>query len=258
MSIEASGAVEEQNPETADSTTARIGTAALAAAVLAACGGGSSGSSTGSTGSSGGSPPGGTGNPGGSPSISALDAARFAQQASLSVSDADIAAIQSAGYGAWLLYKRRMVGGIVSVVMAVLVFLWYWSTDDVAPQVAFVTPYVATLLVLSLASQRLRMPAADGKRTPVEAQNRPGADVDRFKLLPASGHSRRIEMAQAAVVLPTSTIPISGASADAGHTIRPGSMGCRSSPVGPDRTVEGSSCGTRSFARSLSDWHLSR
>jgi simple sugar transport system permease protein len=26
-----------------------------------------------------------------------------------------------------------------------------------------VTPYVATLLVLSLASQRLRMPAADGK-----------------------------------------------------------------------------------------------
>lgn len=102
MSIEASGAVEEQNPETADSATARIGTAALAAAVLAACGGGSSGSSTGSTGSSGGSPPGGTGNPGGSPAISALDAARFAQQASLSVSDADIAAIQSAGYSAWL------------------------------------------------------------------------------------------------------------------------------------------------------------
>jgi simple sugar transport system permease protein len=26
-----------------------------------------------------------------------------------------------------------------------------------------VTPYVATLLVLSLASQKLRMPAADGK-----------------------------------------------------------------------------------------------
>ena len=47
--------------------------------------------------------------------------------------------------------------------MAVLVYFWYATTDDVAPQVAFVTPYVATLLVLSLASQRLRMPAADGK-----------------------------------------------------------------------------------------------
>ncbi len=34
------------------------------------------------------------------------------------------------------------------------------------PQVAFVTPYVVTLLVLSLASQRLRMPAADGQAVP--------------------------------------------------------------------------------------------
>ena len=66
-------------------------------------------------------------------------------------------------YGAWLLYKRRFVGGGVSLVVAATVFAWYAATDDVAPQVAFVTPYVATLLVLALATQRLRMPAADGK-----------------------------------------------------------------------------------------------
>ncbi len=44
-----------------------------------------------------------------------------------------------------------------------LVFAWYAVTDELPPQVSFVTPYVATLLVLALASQRLRMPAADGK-----------------------------------------------------------------------------------------------
>jgi simple sugar transport system permease protein len=74
-----------------------------------------------------------------------------------------LTAILLVGYGIWLIYKRKTVSGVISIVMAVLVFLWYWTTDDVAPQVAFVTPYVATLLVLSLASQRLRMPAADGK-----------------------------------------------------------------------------------------------
>ena len=64
---------------------------------------------------------------------------------------------------AWQFYGRRVVPGVVSLVVAVLVFLWYARTDTLPDQVAYVTPYVATLLVLSLASQRLRMPAADGK-----------------------------------------------------------------------------------------------
>jgi simple sugar transport system permease protein len=68
-----------------------------------------------------------------------------------------------AGYGLWLLYRRRFVGGVVSLVVSAGVFWWYSSTDDVPSQVAFVTPYVATLLVLALATQRLRMPAADGR-----------------------------------------------------------------------------------------------
>ena len=64
---------------------------------------------------------------------------------------------------AWQLYGRRVVPGVVSLVVAGLVFVWYATTDTLPDQVAYVTPYVATLLVLSLASQRLRMPAADGK-----------------------------------------------------------------------------------------------
>ena len=64
---------------------------------------------------------------------------------------------------AWQLYRRRVVPGVVSLVVAGLVFVWYARTDSLPDQIAYVTPYVATLLVLSLASQRLRMPAADGK-----------------------------------------------------------------------------------------------
>ena len=40
--------------------------------------------------------------------------------------------------------------------------VWYLSTDELPRPGHVVTPYVTTLLVLALASQRLRMPAADG------------------------------------------------------------------------------------------------
>ncbi len=40
----------------------------------------------------------------------------------------------------------------------------YFSIDAVPGDFTRMTPYVATLLVLALASQRLRMPAADGMR----------------------------------------------------------------------------------------------
>jgi simple sugar transport system permease protein len=66
-------------------------------------------------------------------------------------------------FGLWMLYRRKFTGGAVSLAVAALVLLWYLSSDTVPEQVSYVTPYVATLLVLSLASQRLRMPAADGR-----------------------------------------------------------------------------------------------
>ena len=74
-----------------------------------------------------------------------------------------LTAILLALYGGWLLYRRQIAGGAVSLLVAAGFFGWYATTNDVPPQVAFMTPYVATLLVLSLATQRLRMPAADGK-----------------------------------------------------------------------------------------------
>jgi simple sugar transport system permease protein len=51
----------------------------------------------------------------------------------------------------------------VAVVIAVLAVLWYLDTDQVPEELVGATPYVVTILVLALASQRLRMPKADGK-----------------------------------------------------------------------------------------------
>jgi simple sugar transport system permease protein len=39
---------------------------------------------------------------------------------------------------------------------------WFFASDQVPPQFVSFTPHLVTLLVLSLAAQRLRMPAADG------------------------------------------------------------------------------------------------
>jgi simple sugar transport system permease protein len=52
-----------------------------------------------------------------------------------------------------------------TVVGAAAVFgLVFYSVEEVASEFIFMTPYVVTLLVLAFASQRLRMPAADGVR----------------------------------------------------------------------------------------------
>jgi simple sugar transport system permease protein len=40
--------------------------------------------------------------------------------------------------------------------------LWYAVTDNVPDQLVSCTPYVVTLVVLAVASQRLRPPAAAG------------------------------------------------------------------------------------------------
>jgi general nucleoside transport system permease protein len=58
--------------------------------------------------------------------------------------------------------RRRVTAAVASLVFAVLALLWYLNTDTLPDQITFMTPYVTTLLVLALASQRLRMPKADG------------------------------------------------------------------------------------------------
>jgi ABC-type uncharacterized transport system permease subunit len=49
------------------------------------------------------------------------------------------------------------------VAIAVLAVLWFFDTKRVPDELVGTTPYVVTILVLALASQRLRMPKADGR-----------------------------------------------------------------------------------------------
>jgi simple sugar transport system permease protein len=64
-----------------------------------------------------------------------------------------------AGYA---FYQRRAFGGAVALAGAALVFVWYASTDTIPSEFATYSPQIITLFVLAIASQRLRMPAADG------------------------------------------------------------------------------------------------
>ena len=63
----------------------------------------------------------------------------------------------------WQLRAGRRNSAVVSASIGVAVGLWYFFSDSIPGDLTGMTPYVTTLLVLALASQRLRMPAADGK-----------------------------------------------------------------------------------------------
>ncbi|MGA5584288.1 ABC transporter permease [Streptomyces thermodiastaticus] len=63
---------------------------------------------------------------------------------------------------AYLVWRKRIVPAVITAVVSALMFLWYAGTDDVPKQVVTATPYLVTLLVLSLSAQHLRMPKADG------------------------------------------------------------------------------------------------
>ena len=62
----------------------------------------------------------------------------------------------------FLVLRRRPVAAAFAGVAGALFLLWFLVTDELPGQFTTMTPYVTTLLVLALASQRLRMPAADG------------------------------------------------------------------------------------------------
>ncbi|MDI1456565.1 ABC transporter permease [Streptomyces sp. ATE26] len=64
----------------------------------------------------------------------------------------------------WKLYRSAVWQGAVSLLVGGLVLAWYLLTDEVPSDFVGATPYVVTLLVLSLSAQRLRMPKADGMR----------------------------------------------------------------------------------------------
>ena len=60
------------------------------------------------------------------------------------------------------IFRRRYEAAASQAVFAFLFFLWWATSDTVPGQIVTATPYIITLLVLALATQRLRMPAADG------------------------------------------------------------------------------------------------
>ena len=67
-----------------------------------------------------------------------------------------------AGVAVWNFLRGRRVAAVVTLVFAALVLLWFLGTDRVPDEFVGFAPHITTLLVLSLAAQRLRMPAADG------------------------------------------------------------------------------------------------
>lgn len=56
----------------------------------------------------------------------------------------------------------KVIPALVSVATAALTLWFYLTVEELPGQLVTMTPYIATLLVMALASQRLRMPAADG------------------------------------------------------------------------------------------------
>ncbi|MGW2599714.1 ABC transporter permease [Streptomyces klenkii] len=67
------------------------------------------------------------------------------------------------GFAAWRLKAGKMRAALIAGVIGALLVVWYVTTDTVPLELVVATPYVATLLVLSVSSQRLRMPKENGK-----------------------------------------------------------------------------------------------
>ncbi|MEV0678353.1 ABC transporter permease [Actinosynnema sp. NPDC050436] len=62
----------------------------------------------------------------------------------------------------WQLVRRRWFAAAGGIVAAVALYAVYYSVDEVPSELTTYAPHLVTLIVLAVASQRLRMPAADG------------------------------------------------------------------------------------------------
>ena len=56
----------------------------------------------------------------------------------------------------------KQIGAVLTLAAAGFTLWFYFAVDELPGQLVTMTPYIATILVMALASQRLRMPAADG------------------------------------------------------------------------------------------------
>ena len=59
--------------------------------------------------------------------------------------------------------RKQIAGAVAMAVPGAALLVWFLSTDSVPRDFTSMTPYVTTLFVLALGTQRLRMPAADGR-----------------------------------------------------------------------------------------------
>ncbi|MFI9236232.1 ABC transporter permease [Streptomyces sp. NPDC053079] len=74
-----------------------------------------------------------------------------------------LVAVLLVGLALWRLKAGKKKAAVISGVVAVVLVAWYALTTTVPLEFVDATPYVATLLVLSLSAQRLRPPKADGQ-----------------------------------------------------------------------------------------------
>jgi ABC-type uncharacterized transport system permease subunit len=73
-----------------------------------------------------------------------------------------LVALLLAGLAIMQAVQRRVISAVIAAVFAAASLVGFVLIDELPPGIVFFTPHLTTLLVLSLASQRLRMPAADG------------------------------------------------------------------------------------------------
>ena len=71
-------------------------------------------------------------------------------------------AVLLAGVAVHQVVRRKPVQGVLAGVFAAAALVGFLTIDRLPEGIVFFTPHLTTLLVLSLASQRLRMPKADG------------------------------------------------------------------------------------------------
>jgi ABC-type uncharacterized transport system permease subunit len=71
-------------------------------------------------------------------------------------------AVLLAGVAVWQATRRKLTQAVLAGAFAVAALVAFLTVDELPEGIVSFTPHLTTLLVLSLASQRLRMPKADG------------------------------------------------------------------------------------------------
>jgi general nucleoside transport system permease protein len=72
-------------------------------------------------------------------------------------------AVLAIAFAVWQARQQQHRAAIITGVVAIGLGILYFAIDEVPGDFTSMTPYVVTLFVLAFASQRLRMPAADGQ-----------------------------------------------------------------------------------------------